>query len=68
MDNLELKIVITPEGRVHVEGPLHDSLLTYGLLKLGEKQIDRYYEQKRKERDESRIHVPSGPLGARGNN
>ncbi len=42
---IELKIIINPDGSLRVEGPLQDKILCYGMLKLGERQLDKHFDQ-----------------------
>ncbi len=42
---IELKIIISPDGSLRVEGPLHDKILCYGMLKLGERQLDKHFDK-----------------------
>lgn len=47
---IELKIIINPNGSLQVQGPLHDKILCYGMLKLGEKELDKHFDQARQVR------------------
>lgn len=47
---IELKITINPDGVVYVQGPLNDPILCYGMLKMGERQLDKHFDQSRKVR------------------
>ena len=44
---LVLQILVTPEGRCSVSGAIDLPLTAYGLLKIGEKALDGYYQSHR---------------------
>lgn len=46
---LTLSITLNPDGKVSVNFPLlKDSIVTYGLMKLGEKVLDKHYAEANK--------------------
>lgn len=40
---IELRIVLHPEGRIEVRGPLQDKILCYGLLALATDELRRHW-------------------------
>ena len=56
---LTLSITLNPDGKVSVSFPLlKDSIATYGLMKLGEKILDKHYAEANK----SMIIPPKGGI------
>ena len=55
---IELSIVLHPNGRIEVRGPIQDPLLTYGLLAMAHDEVQRYWA----EQEGARIVIPqTGP-------
>ncbi|KKN41271.1 hypothetical protein LCGC14_0725200 [marine sediment metagenome] len=42
---IELIIRINPNSSIEVEGPLHDPILCYGMIKLGERHLDKHFDK-----------------------
>ena len=56
---IELSIVLHPNGRIEVRGPIQDPLLTYGLLELAKDELRRHWAaQEQARQDQARIVVP----------
>ena len=51
---IELSIVLHPNGRIEVRGPIQDPLLTYGLLELAKDELRRHWAAQ----EQARIVVP----------
>lgn len=51
---IELRIILHPEGRIEVRGPLQDKVLCYGLLALATDELRRHWTAQ----DQARIMIP----------
>ena len=51
---IELSIVLHPNGRIEVRGPIQDKILTYGLLALAHEELRRHWAAQ----DQAQIVIP----------
>ena len=60
-ETITMSIIIPPDAPPSVEGPLNDPIRAYGILKIGEKLLDAYYDALREKmkNEEPRIIVPT---------
>ena len=59
-ETITMSIIIPPDAPPFVEGPLNDPIRAYGILRIGEKLLDAYYDALREKmkNEEPRIIVP----------
>lgn len=62
MEEIQLTIVMTAEGKVGVQGPIDNKILCYGLLETAKEVIAHYHvQQARLVKPATLAEVPKGP-------
>jgi len=54
----QITITLNKEGQIFITGPLHDKVLCYGLLKVGEVLVTEYNKVEEVKKVESKLIVP----------